>query len=192
MQINKRTKNGFTLLEILVAVSVTSIILVTIATVLISGIRIWNKVLEIQLEKSPPEILEMHLRNDLNATANKNLFKEFYGTPYELKFCRFVEENDMIQIAIVEYIYDSDAQVLSYTKSIVPKSDETEIEILDSMELDIDNLSFTYLLYNKSNEEFIWSEAESVVTNLPTLIQMNFSVKLQADDEPILRSVNVK
>ncbi len=184
-------KSGFTLLEILIAVSVTSIILVTITSGLVSGIRIWNKVLELQVKKSPPEVLEMSLKNDFNATANINLFNSFYGTSYELRFARFVKINDMIQIAMVEYIYDNENRILYYSKSLVPKTEGTELEILDKKELNIESLSFEYLNYNKDSKLFEWSDSEAVVTNIPEIIRINYSEHIENSDN-LMRSVNIQ
>ena len=188
----KSIKNsGFTLLEILIAVSVTSIILVTIASGLVSGIRVWHTVLKSQVTKSPPEVLEMSLKNDFNATANKNLFHEFYGTSSELRFARFVQINDIIQIAMVEYVYDSENKILYYTKSLVPRSEDSEIEILDEKELNIESLSFTYLNYHKDVKLFEWTDSEVIVTNMPKIIRMNYSEHLENSDNPI-RSINIQ
>ena len=184
-------KSGFTLLEILIAISVTSIILVTITSVLVSGIRIWNKVLELQVTKSPPEVLEICLKNDFNATANQNLLHQFYGTASELRFARFVQINDTIKIAMVEYIYDTENKILYYTKSLVPKTKDSELEILDEKELSINSLSFTYLNYNKDVKLFEWTDSEVVVTNMPKIIRMNYSEHLDKSDNPI-RSINIQ
>jgi prepilin-type N-terminal cleavage/methylation domain-containing protein len=184
-------KSGFTLLEILIAVSVSSIILVTISSGLVSGIRIWNKVLELQIKKSPPEVLEISLKNDFKATANKNLFNAFYGTSSELRFARFVKINDTIQIAMVEYIYDTENKIMYYSKSLVPKTENSEIEILDEKELNIESLSFKYLNYNKDAKLFEWNDSEAIVTNMPKIISINYSEHLQNSDN-LMRSINIQ
>lgn len=187
---NRKT-SGFTLLEILIAVSVTSIILVTIISGLVSGIRVWNRVLLLQVTKSPPEVLEIFLKNDFNATANKNLFNAFYGTESELRFARFVQINDVVKIAMVEYVYNSESKTLYYRKSLVLGPKDSELELLDKKELKIDSLSFTYLVYNNEDNLFDWMGSEVAVTNMPRIIRINYVERLKESDNPVW-SINIQ
>ncbi|MDA3799710.1 MAG: prepilin-type N-terminal cleavage/methylation domain-containing protein [Kiritimatiellae bacterium] len=183
---------GFTLIEVLIAVCIASIILGVVTAGLVSGIKIWHRVLQLQVKKSPPEVLEMLLRNDLNATADKNIFNSFKGTSTELRFCRFVNIDDMIQIATVEYIYDSSNNQLSYTKTVFPRSEDSEVQVLNTKELYVENLTFSYLIYNRSTKEFEWLEPEITATNMPRIIKFSFSDNLENEDEPILRSIDIR
>ena len=192
MNFTSKHKFGFTLIEVLIAVCIASIILGVVTSGLVSGIKVWHRVLELQVKKSPPEFLEMLLRNDLNATANKNIFNSFAGTPTALRFCRFIDVDNMIQIATVEYLYDSSNNQLSYTKTVVPKSEDREIQVLNTKELYVENLTFSYLVYNRSTKEFEWLPPEVTATNMPKIIKFSFSDNLGNADEQTLRSIDIR
>ncbi len=156
---------GFTLIEVLLAVTIMAVIATGIYTTFAQGLRLWRRAIEIK-----PDI-ESNLIFEKAAADLKNLFPgkkpPFKGEQNALEFLTYSpqdltdEDGHRIkQPVFVRYLYDASAGTLmrseeSLRRQLAPKK-ETDESLLKPLGLILKDCSFEYYHQDTEKKIFEW------------------------------------
>ena len=124
---NKKDRKAFTFIELLIAVTIFSIIAVSVYSVFNAGIRVWLKTNPIVEDNQAMRILFNTASLDLkNAVAYTNIGTNFKGEPKKISFMTLIDvAGDKIplhtELARVVYCFDKDTKAI---KRLVAAKDE--------------------------------------------------------------------
>lgn len=171
-------KNAYTLIEILVVVSILALIVSAIGACMMSGIRTWQMASSINIIETEIHMAENYLRKDM-----ANTFK-FYGIRFSgeqdaISFPGMIADedapdSDSFRICTVRYFYNQQLKALERQISpfAVSGSDLPKRELIAEK---ITALNFKYQIMSP-NGELQWVESWSDPTNNPVSVKVEMTV----------------
>lgn len=152
-----KNKQGFTLVETLVVVTIFSIVAIGIAASFVSGAKLWDRAKNTDFSKAE-FLLDMEkVTRQLRQSVNTNEIK-FDGASQEVSFPGFADNS----VKRIVYIFDSSQKAL-LRREYNPESDletYTETTALSSL----DEFSFSYLQDTEDGFEWLdsWDEDSGI------------------------------
>jgi len=151
-----RRGRGFTLIEVMVALTIFSAIAVSIGACVMSGLRIWNNIKNVNFAKAN-FILDMdRVAGELRRTIDIPEIG-FEGKSLEVSFPFVDGKNAVVRLA---YLYDPEKKALfrkvTTLRAILDKKDDKEYSEEEFMQLE--DFLVTYFDFDKEKEAYLWDK----------------------------------
>ncbi|MBU1871511.1 MAG: prepilin-type N-terminal cleavage/methylation domain-containing protein [Candidatus Omnitrophica bacterium] len=196
--VRKRFSNGagFTLIEMLVVLSMFALIGLTLFSTLNNGIKIWQRLNQTVKQE------DVNLFFDRFSTELRNSFKfktiEFRGNKEQINFPTLAAsslQGSMVirGISEVSYSFDKAGQELSKELRTYSQIYKGESGSNQKVLKDIDSLKFTYYYYDEDIEEYAWLE-DWQSQNLPLAVRIELGFYIDADEyelQTITRTIDI-
>lgn len=180
---NKRSsscRNAFTLIELLIVVSIMSIVIGVIGACLSGGIRVWDSARVFNDLEADAfialNILEKDIRNSLSVYA-----VGFDGKESSVAFPAYIDSEDGRGIGRVNYEFDQVKHALLRVESSWQGRDGRSELLLENVK----DLSFTYYQVSTS----AWNSVGETVTNFPDKVGVKLLLGRGEREVEIERSV---
>jgi general secretion pathway protein J len=193
-QISNSRRDGFTLIEVIISITILSLITVIIGSAFRLGIQAWERG-----EKETGEAQRLRVLSSLLSQQLKSLYPykikikdkdeevvAFKGEPDSITFVTTLTDQSYGGLKWVQYIFREG--VLLYKEGLLPDKkfeehikDKNREEIVDN---NLDNFQFSYLAPDDDEWAESWDDAEDV----PGSVRINLShfqpfvVKIQASE----------
>ena len=172
---NRNRFLGFTLIELLITVTIFTVVSIAVYATFNSGMTIWRRAKDtnaqerqflLKIEKLSRELRQSFNYNDIAFNASKN----------KIQFPSAIDS----EIWRIIYSFDKDKKILfrSTDKLVdILAADKKELEPkFSSYLLDIDSLSFSYLIFDLQKKAYIWKE-DWQQNNLPIAVKLSITAK---------------
>lgn len=189
-----RTGTGFTLIEMLVALAMFSLIGLAVVTTLGNGIKIWQR-LNIATRQEDINIFFDRFTREFQNTFKFNTI-EFQGEKHRIGFATFVTTpgSSLPQetgIGEVAYSFDKTKRQLSkevrnYSQMYEDKSGRSQILFKD-----VESMKFDYYFYDDKEKEYIWSEEWELREALPLAVRIELEFENGRQSERIARTIDI-
>jgi len=193
-QISNSRRDGFTLIEVIISITILSLITVIIGSAFRLGIQAWEKG-----EKETGDAQQLRVLSSLLSQQLKSLYPyrikiedmdedvvAFKGEPDSITFVTTLTDSSYGGLKWVQYIFREG--VLLYKEGLLPDKkfeehikDKNKEEIVDT---NIDNFQFSYLAPDDDEWADSWDDEEDV----PGSVRINLShfqpfvIKIQASE----------
>ncbi|MFH1413929.1 MAG: prepilin-type N-terminal cleavage/methylation domain-containing protein [Candidatus Omnitrophota bacterium] len=164
---------GFTLVELLIAASIYAIVSIAVYSTFSTGMNIWRRAKEVNLEQSRVIIKLEKLCRELRQTFN---FPEigFLGTEEEVSFAQ-VQDSEIVRIS---YSFDQgDDALLRSVDTLadilqgLPEGSEPKAYIEE-----IEELKFSYFYFDLAENSYLWTEVWDQI-GLPLAVKLKITTK---------------
>lgn len=190
LALSARHKRGFTFIEVIIVISILSIISLVIYTSFSKGINIWQMV----NEKSPEE--DMNILLDKFSFDLRNTFKftgiNFSGHedgiefPVLLNSPRFHKKS----VGKVVYSYDSNTNLLNKEEVDFNQIYEDKKGLIKHSLKNVKSFKFQYYTYDKGRKEYLWQD-EWAKEGLPLAVRIYLEIKDGDRINGFIRTVGV-
>lgn len=190
MQGMKRRNKGFTLIEMLIVMTMLSVISLAIYATFNNGMRIWQKVNQPLAE----EDLDIFL--DKFAADLRNAFKftgiKFLGAKDRLEFSTLVNSPGLQKRTVGEVIYFYNAQtaILSREQKDFAQLFAEEEGTINQALRNLRGLKFQYYIYDKDKKEYLWLE-EWLKEDLPLAVRIELEFNDGAQTSKFTKTVSI-
>jgi len=171
-----RHKRGFTLIELIIVISVLSVVSLAVYTSFSNGINIWQRA----NEKSAEEDMDIFL--DKFAADLKNSFKftgiDFSGREDGLEFPVLLNSPGLHKRSVGKAVYSYDGKTDLLNREEVDFSqiyEDGKGSIRYSLK-DVKSFKFQYYTYDKGRKEYLWLD-EWVKDGLPLAVKIYLEIK---------------
>ncbi len=171
-----RTQRSFTLLELLITVTIFAVVTVAIYATFNSGMTVWRRAKDseaqqrafiLKMEKLNRELRQAFLFNDV----------AFSGTGIKLQLASVIDS----EIYRVIYSYDADKKALYRSQDkladILAKGKLQLEPQFSSFAEGLDNFSFAYLIYDLQQKAYVWKKDWQQQPTLPLAVKVNVTQK---------------
>jgi len=173
IKLNKKNK-ATTLIEMIVVMTIFSVIGVAIATSFMSGMRVWGRVNDRDFKHN---FILLEIEDIARAVRQKLEIPDVYcfGTVREFSFLTVKRDRILRQT----YLFDADNQKLLFTE-------EALADILAKQETSLDlareifkatDLTFQYFLYDLEKKQYVWADAWKSDENVLAGVQIKLKFK---------------
>jgi len=173
IKLNKKNK-ATTLIEMIVVMTIFSVVGVAIATSFMSGMRIWGRVNNRDFKHN---FILLEIEDIARAVRQKLEIPDVYcfGTVREFSFLTVKRDRILRQT----YLFDADNQKLLFTE-------EALADILAKQETSLDlareifkatDLTFQYFLYDLEKKQYVWADAWKSDENVLAGVQIKLKFK---------------
>lgn len=165
MRINKKT--GFTLVEVFLVASLFGAILLAIFSAYTAGMRVWRSVRDLRLAEDRKFVIAVEkVKREISSYIRDFEDINFEGDKKELSFpCM-----SGYQIVTVTYSFDKGRKALTRKEQKFSESLKDEMEAKKRTLLEADDINFSYLLYDDTENEGSWvtkfSEEEKEIPDI--------------------------
>jgi len=174
--VNRKPKNGFTFVELLIVTVLLAVISMTAYAVFAAGVRVWHRV-----NRGDP-FEDIVIFFDKFGTDLRNSFKytdiAFRGDIDSLKFST-ISVTDVFPgptVGSVIYTYDAMENVLYREGRDYSKEWRDSEGVVTEALSNVTNLRFRYYHYDKTLEQYIWLDEWSVKEKaLPLAVRVNMN-----------------
>ncbi|MFH1678016.1 MAG: type II secretion system protein GspJ [Candidatus Omnitrophota bacterium] len=156
----RRSKNGFTFIEMVIVMSMFSLIGMTIYITLSNGIKIWQRLNQTAAQEDI-NIFFDRISRELGNTFEFSAVS-FQGGEDRISFVNLLSASGLNQeeagIGEVSYTYNKTNRYLTREErdySQIYKGDSGDVKELLK---DIDSLGFSYYFYDEEEKEYYWQE----------------------------------
>jgi len=175
-KIIQKNRLGFTLVEIIVAVTIFSIIAAAIGSSFVSGLKIWDRARNTDLTRIDFLLTFEKVTRDIRQSVNVPLIG-FVGTTTQFSF-PVLSDNSIVKVT---YRFEPSEKKLicrrSLLKDVSDKCVETGAEEKDMLVLD--ELAFDYFYYDSDKKIFKWSEQDGWIKEqgIPVAVRLRGKFK---------------
>jgi len=189
-EMSKKAPLGLTFIELLIVTAMIAVISLTMYSVLSNGIKIW-----VRVNTALPEE-DLNIFFDKFSADLRNSFRftgiDFFGTESRLEFATLVDSPRLNNKTVgkITYSYDRNAKTLSKESrdfSQVYEEGEVEGRVLLK---DIDNLSFSYYLYDEQRKKYLWAD-EWLEKRLPLAVRVVLEYRNGKEINKFIKTVNI-
>lgn len=171
-QVARRNKGrGFTFIEVLLVVTIFSILSLAIYSTFASGLRLWDRIQGEALTQRKALLSMEKLSADLRQSPDFSKIG-FQGTDKEITF-PVLSGNDIHKVI---YILENNTllQKLENFKDIVEKREETKTRILLP---DIEDLKFSFAFQEQGKLEYTWKDDWNKEEGIPKIVKIELKTK---------------
>lgn len=196
MNFNRRYKEGFTLIELFIAISIFAVVAIALYSTFFAGISVWRRSGEsrdvYQDIRFVLDDMTRDLRNIVYYTKDPESAFAFSGTADELDFITlegpFVEK-DTSRKELIKIVYRFDDAIDGLVRIRADKSLGFDIEKGEKEILlkDIEDLKFEYC-YDSGDEDdpYLWEDKwEDKDLRIPRGVKVIFQIKVAKVKEPL-------
>ncbi|MEI6809268.1 MAG: prepilin-type N-terminal cleavage/methylation domain-containing protein [bacterium] len=188
------TRSGLTLVELLVSISILTVLLATILMTMYSGLLVWERASGYDMKRMETmlalEGLEKEVRNTFPFHAI-----EFKGSPSGMKFAGIVsgttDEGRVQRFCEIKYDFDSPAHTLRRQSRIYPfgsAGGDESVEVLSGVEI----VKVTYAAIPEKGRSFaVWLESWDNVRKLPAAVRIEFEFSGAGGPARITRTIRL-
>lgn len=165
-------KRGFTLVELLVAISIVAIIGLAIYATFSSGIRVWNKIASAEGEEDIGIFFEKFVKDLRNSFPYSRI--NFMGAGHRLRFAAPIwsqcEDEVKKEIGRVDYIFDPEEGYLTRSQANYSEICEDEEAVARTLVEDVEDVRFAYYYYDTEGKDYLWMERTT--ENIPLAVKV--------------------
>ncbi|MFH1201666.1 MAG: type II secretion system protein GspJ [Candidatus Omnitrophota bacterium] len=171
-------KKGFTLLELLVAISIFSILILSVYSAFHTGMLTHKKVNSLSGLYQRARVGLDKMKEDLeNSFPYTNQDARFSGQIQGMSFFSNIgyfqnQGEDLSQVLAIEYRFN-DAKLKRISHFIYDEAELKEEELLSGIE----ELKFNYAFKNDQEPFYAWQEAWQIKENIPQAVKIEFVLK---------------
>jgi prepilin-type N-terminal cleavage/methylation domain-containing protein len=183
-------KNSFTLIEMLLVISVVAIISLTIYATFNNGMKLWQRA-----NRYIPEE-DVNISFDKFATDLRNAFKftgiNFTGTEDKIEFPTLVNSASLKNRTVgrVRYFYESGSGILSREQSDYSQVYTSEGSQVQAVLRNIKSLKFRYYVFDKETKVYSW-QGEWTKEGLPLAVRLEVEFEYDSQGEKFTKTVNI-
>jgi hypothetical protein len=186
----QRNRESFTFIELIIVVSILSLVSLTIYSTLANGTKIWQTVNRVL----PEEDLQIFLDKFAHDIANTLKFGSirFLGEPDRLEFACVVYSPSLNNKTVGKIIYGYDQG-----KNILYKWELDYSQVYDGQEglpeqalKNIKSLKFQFFFYNEDKKEYLWAD-EWVKEKLPLAVRVELEFKDGSQIDKVTRTISI-
>ncbi|MCK4994241.1 MAG: prepilin-type N-terminal cleavage/methylation domain-containing protein [Candidatus Omnitrophica bacterium] len=169
-----RALKGFTLVEMIMVITIFSIIGVSIAVSFLSGMKIWDRARNVDLRQSDLllslEIIAKELRQSVSTS-----FVSFEGTAQEVSFATLSGAS----ILKVSYNFDSARKVLLRQQMSLADiiKEQNEGENSPRSVISAEDFSLSYFYFDQELKECLWTDTWEEDENIFTAVKLTVQTK---------------
>ena len=173
IKLNKKNK-ATTLIEMIVVMTIFSVVGVAIATSFMSGMRIWGRVNNRDFKHN---FILLEIEDIARAVRQKLEIPDVYcfGTVREFSFLTVKRDRILRQT----YLFDADNQKLLFTEEALADilaKQETSLDLAREI-LKATDLTFQYFLYDSEKKQYVWADAWKSDENVLAGVQIKLKFK---------------
>lgn len=183
-------KTAFTLIELVLVVTLLSVVSLTMYAVFNSGIKIWQKINR-QLPYEDVAIFLDKFSHDL-----RNSFKSsaiiFSGRQENLEFATMVNSRRLQKTTVgrAAYFYDSQAMALSRQLDDYSRvSGGSDAGVIQSLQ-NVKSLKFQYYFFDAETKQYFWRQ-EYAGDSLPLAVSIELEVQDGSQTHNFLQRINI-
>jgi prepilin-type N-terminal cleavage/methylation domain-containing protein len=189
-------RKGLTLIELLLTVSLVSVIGMTLYSSLASGINVARRI----TRPASDEDLAIFFEKISREVANSFPYSEipFQGDELQFSFPTLIRSEKPIEfdstVGRVTYLYESSSNRLSRRQENVSQVHEEEESKSGPVLRDVTSLSFQYFVLDSSTKEYLWSEEWDSVEQdgkLPLAVQMTLEYSDEGKKRELVRTIPI-
>lgn len=183
-------RSGFTLIEILIVVSIVAIVSLAIYSTFGNGIKIWQRLNEEVAEE------DVNIFLDKFAADLRNSFKftgiDFSGGKQKLEFATLIDSARLHTRSVGKavYFYDDRAQALNIAETDFSEVYEEKEGLTKKSLKNIKALNFLYYLYDEEKKEYVWRDEYSQ-EGLPSAVKVELEIKDGTQEKKFVRVVGL-
>lgn len=171
----KKNRNGFTFIELLIVISILSVVSLAIYSTLNNGIKIWHRVNTVMPEEDLAVFLDKFGRDITNILRYNPI--RFFGQADRMEFASRVEFNGNGGESVGKTVYEySPAKETLYRWKLdfsdvyngAAKAPEEALRRIAS-------LKFRYYFYNEEKKEYLWAD-DWVKEALPLAVRIELEL----------------
>ena len=188
------TRQGFTLIEMLIVLAMFSLIGLAVVATLSNGIKIWQRLNQVNKQEDINIFFEK-FTSELRNTFRFNTIK-FQGQKEKISFATFVttpgsRQAQLTGIGEVTYSYDKKKKQLSKqvrNYSQIYKDEAGKNGVLFE---NVESVRFDYYFYNSEEKEYIWLEDWQIEEALPLAVRIELEFENGRQSEKITRTIDI-
>lgn len=167
-------KKGFTLVEMIVATTIFSLIAVAIGASIISGLRIWDNIKNVNFSRANFLLDLDRIAGELYGTIDVPIIG-FEGKEFELSFPA-VSGYSLVKAS---YVFDSDKKILVRRETSLKEllSSEKEKVYTEKEVLALDSCGFAYYEFNKEKNAGEWAAEWPKVKGIFSAVKITVKFK---------------
>jgi len=176
------TKNSFTLIEMMVVVTIMAIIGVAIGTSFVSGVNLWMRAKNIDLARSDVILSLERIARQLRQCIDTQEIN-FSGKENEIYFPTIIDK----QIAKVSYQYDPVNKILSSQQVVLNDiaAGKEEENTQERQIVSVDDFMFEYFYFDEEEEKYLWKQDWEKTEGIFKAVRM----RVRFRDEEISKTV---
>jgi prepilin-type N-terminal cleavage/methylation domain-containing protein len=181
---------AFTLIEMLVVVSILSVISVAIYAALSNGIKIWQRINTILPEEGISIFMEK-LTSDLkNAVKFQSL--SFIGEEDNVEFVKIIQSHRLEKMTVgkTAYLLDNASGMLKRHEKDISHIYQEKDGVAYDMLAGVEGVNFWYYRYDKDNDDYIW-EREWDRQGLPLAVRVEFIIGKENASEKFTKTISM-
>ena len=190
----ERRAQGFTLIEVLLAASLTAVVGLAVYANLASGISMMRRIVGTSAEEDVAIFFEKFERELQNSFHYKEI--QFHGEPDTFSFASQIKTDPLLGgdegIGRITYLYDSsEKSIVRHEQNIHDIFEEKEGNFRTALG-NVSDLKFEYLGYDSSQSKFEWMETWDSVEQkgaIPISIRIKFIHKTESGSRVITHHV---
>jgi len=166
-----KTKHAFTFVELLVVVSLFSILSLTVYATFASGMRMWSRIQDTSLIQRKVSLglekFSLELRQALDFSKIG-----FTGKSNEISF-PFLADKEILRIT---YFLEQKTlfRKLDTFKDILEEKEQAKIKTLLS---DIEDLKFSFAYREEGKDQYSWKDTWDKEEGIPVIVKMELKIK---------------
>jgi general secretion pathway protein J len=176
---HRAESRGFTLVEVLIALAILAMIVVSTFTIFRSASKSWQKG-ETRSERYQNARNAIHkISTEINqAVINPNSLCKFTGDKNKVSFISFVStESGVFELSEIEYWLDGAKKLLMRNDDVDPDYDFTTYDHSDVLSENVSELEFSY--FDGTVWLDIWNSDQALGVGLPKAVK----IKIKVDDK---------
>jgi len=178
----RRVGCGFTIVEILIALAIFTMIVTSTFTIFRSASKSWQRGEERSEKYNTARVAIGKMKQEISQAIINNNLCRFIGTPSEISFISFITTADNIfEMAEIRYRLDQTSHSLIRNEQLNPDYDFMTQDRSDILADNIDVLKFLYFDGTSWRDTWDSSLIENEDTNLPRAVKIHIEVTGKRD-----------
>ena len=187
---NKREPRAFTFIEMIMVVSLLSLVSLAIYTTFNNGLRIWYRINAQLFEEDVNILFDRFARDVKNSCRFSGM--HFLGSPDKLELVTLLDSPRMAKhtVGVVIYFYSEQSEILNREErdfSQVYNNDNGRV--MQSLK-NIVSLKFQYYAYDSEKKQYVWLD-EWLDDSLPLAVRMELEFDHGAGTDKFSKTVSI-
>lgn len=195
----RKQREGLTLIEIMLAVTILSVIALAIYSTFSQGIKLWQRL----TQRTPASELNMVFEKMSSDLRNSFGFSgiNFVGAKDNISFAALTlaamgEQTKALSIGEVSYFFDAQTESLDRRQRNYSQLYQNKPTSLRQMVSNVKSLSFQYYYYDSKQETYIWKDNWQVEEGekerrIPLAVRIRLKFDENTKEEKVTRTITI-